>query len=110
MQQNISPLPWEWWTSNSHWRLSSADGKDGDVISASRAIDGMAVINVRPQDAAFIVKACNSHDQLKDALQEAKALLEFNGIDIDDDADYGNGVAGDIMARIAVALAAAGAE
>lgn len=57
----------------------------------------------------FIVRAANSHDQLVAALQEAKALLALNGIDIDDNADYGNGVAGDIVARIAVALAAAGA-
>jgi hypothetical protein len=72
-----TPTPWTWWTSNSHYRLTGADGRDGGVISASIARDGMPVVNVRPDDAAFIVQACNSHDALVDAL---RACLEAYGI------------------------------
>lgn len=107
MQQNISPLPW----SIEEWRGSTfIVTSDPDSDAVARVFGCHKGSEQQKADAAFIVKACNTHDQLKDALQEAKALLEFNGINIDDDADYGNGVAGDIMARIAVALAAAGAE
>lgn len=69
--------PWSWWTSNSHARLTGADGRDGGVISASISSDGMAVVNVSPADAAFIVRACNAHDQLVAALKKAVALAEI---------------------------------
>lgn len=61
-------------------------------------------------NAEFIVRACNSHDQLVAALKDAKALLELNGIDLGDAADYGNGEhAYQVVRRIHETLAAAGA-
>lgn len=46
---------WSWWSSNSHFRLSSdSSGKDGDVISASKAVDGLAVVNCKAADREFI--------------------------------------------------------
>lgn len=50
-----TPGSWSWWSSNSHYRLSSDDtGKDGDVISAVKAADGMAVINCNARNREFI--------------------------------------------------------
>jgi hypothetical protein len=60
-------------------------------------------------NAAFIVRACNSHDQLVGALREANDLLKQNGIDLNDVAHYGSERACDIVARIHSALAAGGA-
>lgn len=49
---------WQWFTSNSHNRLSSLEsGKDGDVISAFKAVDGMACVNVSKPNMAFIASA-----------------------------------------------------
>ena len=46
---------WKWFTSNSHKRLSSiASGKDGDVISAFRATDGVPCVNVSQPNMEFI--------------------------------------------------------
>jgi hypothetical protein len=60
-----TPLPWEWWTSNSHHRLSSkATGKDGDVLHAHVARDGMPCINVKQGDDEYIVHACNAYPRL----------------------------------------------
>lgn len=41
------------------------------------AIDG-ATVCMRPEDAAFIIRACNAHDDLVEALREAHDAL-FNG-------------------------------
>jgi hypothetical protein len=56
-------------------------------------------------NAAFIVRAVNSHEQLVAALKDARELLALNGIDFRDEADYGNGRASDIIERIDSALA-----
>lgn len=62
-------------------------------------------------DSEFIVRACNSHDQLVAALKDAKILLELNGVDLKDAADYGNGEhAYQTVRRIHEALAAAGEQ
>ena len=62
-----TPGPWKWFTSNSHMRLSSmATGRDGDVVGAYKAADGMAVVNVKKADADLIAVA----PELLDALQE----------------------------------------
>ncbi|HCG1391861.1 TPA: ead/Ea22-like family protein [Pseudomonas aeruginosa] len=50
--------PWEWFTSNSMARLSSIpSGKDGDVLSAFRASDGVPCVSVSQHDMAFIATA-----------------------------------------------------
>lgn len=53
-----TPWPWKWFTSNSHNRLSSvASGKDGDVISAFKAADGVPCVSVSREDMGFIEAA-----------------------------------------------------
>ncbi|AWQ50469.1 hypothetical protein B1A42_18495 [Serratia marcescens] len=53
-----TPGPWEWFTSNSIARLSSTpSGKDGDVLSAFRAFDGVPCVSVSQRDMAFIAAA-----------------------------------------------------
>lgn len=58
LAQQATPWPWKWFTSNSHNRLSSvASGKDGDVISAFKAVDGAACVSISHDDMAFIEAA-----------------------------------------------------
>ncbi|MBK4723942.1 ead/Ea22-like family protein [Pantoea agglomerans] len=58
LAQRATPWPWKWFTSNSHNRLSSVpSGKDGDVISAFKAVDGVACVSVSRADMAFIEAA-----------------------------------------------------
>ncbi|EMK1274664.1 ead/Ea22-like family protein [Serratia marcescens] len=53
-----TPGPWEWFTSNSMARLSSTpSGKDGDVLRAFRASDGVPCVSVSQRDMAFIAAA-----------------------------------------------------
>ncbi|HAT4981733.1 TPA: ead/Ea22-like family protein [Serratia marcescens] len=53
-----TPGPWEWFTSNSMARLSSIpSGKDGDVLSAFRASDGVPCVSVSQHDMTFIATA-----------------------------------------------------
>ncbi|WP_052130849.1 hypothetical protein [Erwinia typographi] len=54
------PLPWKWWTSNSHTRLTSAEGKDGDVIHAFKAVDGHTCVNVSSDNMKLIASAVNA--------------------------------------------------
>ncbi|WP_158784981.1 hypothetical protein [Pantoea sp. BAV 3049] len=55
-----SPMPWHWATSNSMARLSSASGKDGDVLSAFRASDGVPCVSVSSDNMNLIVSAVNA--------------------------------------------------
>lgn len=98
MDAKHTATPWKWWTSNSHMRLTGADGKDGGVISASIAADGIPVVNVTPDDAAFIVRACNAHDDLVTALG---AVIDFIEGKPETPAPFG---------LVRAALAAAGAK
>lgn len=84
MDARHTALPWEWWTSNSRMRLTGADGKDGGVISASIAADGLPVVNVSQANAEFIVRACNSFDDLAKTL---KGLLDCAGEEISNASD-----------------------
>lgn len=59
---------------------------------------------VQQLEAAKLVQ-----QQLVAALREANDLLALVAIDLDDEADYGNGRANEIVGRIRAALAAAGA-
>lgn len=64
-----TPGPWKWFTSNSHMRLSSlTTGRDGDVVGAYKATDGMAVVNVKKADADLIAAAPELLEALQDAL------------------------------------------
>lgn len=64
-----TPYPWKWFTSNSHNRLSSeVTGKDGDVIHAFKASDGMICVNVNQRDMAVIAAAPELLEALQDAL------------------------------------------
>ena len=66
--------PWRWWTSNSMRRLSSdPSGKDGDVLRASIATDGVADVVVSEQDQDLIAAARNALPLL---LDERDALLK----------------------------------
>ncbi|CVF69571.1 ead/Ea22-like family protein [Serratia marcescens] len=69
-----TPGPWEWFTSNSMARLSSTpSGKDGDVLSAFRASDGVPCVSVSQRDMAFIAAANPA------AVLELLAELEAKG-------------------------------
>lgn len=64
-----TPGPWKWFTSNSHMRLSSlTTGRDGDVVGAYKAADGMAVVSVKKADADLIEAAPELLEALQDAL------------------------------------------
>jgi hypothetical protein len=71
-----TPLPWEWWTSNSFKRLSSG-GKDGNVLYAYRAGDGFPDVCIKPADMEYLVHACNNYPKLVDALRDAKLQIEY---------------------------------
>lgn len=68
-----TPGPWGWFTSNSHMRLSSlTTGRDGDVVGAYKAADGMAVVSVKKSDADLIAAA----PELLEALQAAMEWID----------------------------------
>lgn len=58
------PLPWKWWTSNSNTRLTSAVGKDGDVIHAVKAVDGHTCVNISSDNMNLIASAVNALPEL----------------------------------------------
>jgi len=77
-----TPYPWRWFTSNSHARLSSeVTGKDGDVIHAYKAHDGMACVNVKQCDMAVIATAPEllHHLQLMVEDYESRARDIYDG-------------------------------
>lgn len=95
MSKEISPLPWE----NGTGHITDASG-DG-IVQCFRALRGDKEAN-----AAFIVKACNSHDQLVEAV---KAFVKY------DAGDHNDGVTmmldyEDARTKCIAALAAAGAQ
>ncbi|WP_456309816.1 hypothetical protein [Serratia proteamaculans] len=84
LAQRATPWPWKWFTSNSHNRLSSVpSGKDGDVISAFKAVDGVACVSVSRADMAFIeaahpgavIELITSNEILSHEFEETKQLL-----------------------------------
>jgi hypothetical protein len=53
-----TPGPWEWWTSNSWFRLRHSDrGVSTDVLMPVVLKDGQATIDVSPADMALIEAA-----------------------------------------------------
>lgn len=72
----MTPGPWKWFTSNSMKRLSSeATGKDGDVISAYVARDGVPCVSVKEEDMAVLEAA----PELLEALEWALTKVRFIG-------------------------------
>ncbi|MET3654062.1 hypothetical protein [Dyella japonica] len=68
---DFTPGPWSWWTSNSVKRLTAERGRNGGVLSAIRCSDGMADIEVKPEDARLIAAA----PDLLDALEVSLAFV-----------------------------------
>jgi hypothetical protein len=69
-----TPGPWTWWTSNSIRRLSSdPSGKDGDVLHAFVARDGVPDVTVSEDDAALIAAAVNALPVLLFELERLRA-------------------------------------
>jgi hypothetical protein len=64
-----TPGPWEWWTSNSLKRLSAGD-RDGKVLSAYVARDGVADVTVAESDMALIAVAPELLEFVKDWLAD----------------------------------------
>lgn len=95
LAQAAGGIGWTWWTSNSTLRLTSDRGsKDGDVLSAYRAADGVANIDCPEQYRAYIEAASpaavlNLHAELDRVTAERDALQQrLNAADqrIDDQA------------------------
>ncbi|WP_236588803.1 ead/Ea22-like family protein [Serratia ureilytica] len=79
-----TPGPWEWFTSNSMARLSSIpSGKDGDVLSAFRASDGVPCVSVSQYDMAFIAAANPAVvlELLSELEAKDKRIAELEGIE-----------------------------
>lgn len=77
-----TPYPWRWFTSNSHNRLSSeVTGKDGDVIHAFRASDGMVCVNVNQRDMAVIAAAPELLEELRHMVKkyESEIIDRYEG-------------------------------
>jgi hypothetical protein len=92
-----TPTPWETGT-----KVPTAIyAINGDPISIC---DGMGEHQSDRANAAFIVRSVNSHELLVAALDDARELLALNGVNSTDTADYGNGRADEIIARIDEAL------
>jgi len=63
-------------------RLSSKpSGKDGDVLHAFRATDGVPCVAVSDADAALIADAVNSLERLLAIAEAADALVTSWGVD-----------------------------
>ncbi len=79
LAQQATLGPWKWFTSNSHNRLSSVpNGKDGDVISAFKAADGVRCVSVSREDMGFIEAAHpGAVLELIERLEAAEKLAEF---------------------------------
>jgi hypothetical protein len=100
-----TPTPWE--TDGRAVRSSGPCGRQLCIFSAS--------VNGRPFDetydeaaanAAFTVRAVNSHDQLLAALKEAKSMLRVVSLDEEGDYEYRNSWRKGV-AKIDAAIAAA---
>jgi hypothetical protein len=75
--------PWEVWSSNSHIRIS-AGGKDGAVLHATRAADGMAVVVISEADARRIVACVNACAGISDKALESWLNAPQNQMGIKD--------------------------
>lgn len=66
--------PWEWFTSNSHKRLSSVmSGKDGDVLYAYNDSTGFPMVGCNERDMALIAAAPELLEALQSLIEAMKA-------------------------------------
>lgn len=73
LMERATPGEWEWWTSNSTRRLSVRHGRDGGVLHAYLASDGLADISVSDENAALIAAAVNFLRAHSDSLRRDAA-------------------------------------
>lgn len=100
-------------TATPQWEIDGKDGKAVLIVDANTDPDAMEQNGIRvygpdrEKIAADVIRACNAHDDLVKALQEAKQHLEYIG--------YGDGfersgaIESKLPEQIAAALAKAGA-
>jgi hypothetical protein len=70
------PLPWRWWTSNSHRRLKSDDAP-GEVAYGTKQRDGgVDDIVIDERDMAHLENAANRLPAYIDALDEMERRIE----------------------------------
>lgn len=74
-----TPGPWEWRTSNSMRRLS-AGGKDGAVLHAYIASDGVPCLHVREEDMPVIAAAPELAEALKWYAEQAEGCRKIGSI------------------------------
>ncbi len=83
------------------WSCKTTPGSDHTLCTVFSVPAGKGVArHVVPEDAAFIVRTCNSHE----------ALLEACKIALDKMEDYAPKMWGEEIARIKAAIAAEGGE
>jgi hypothetical protein len=70
-----TPLPWRFWTSNSHRRLKS-DATPGHVAYGREQSDGTDDIVISEADMALIEAACNELPLMLDAMAEHERRME----------------------------------
>lgn len=97
LAQRATPWPWKWFTSNSHNRLSSVpSGKDGDVISAFKAVDGVSCVSVSRADMAFIeashpgtvlelIDRIEAAERERDEYAEGERLTAIKNVELQDE-------------------------
>jgi len=78
-----TPTPWE--VNDDDSGIIGTWGPDEDdwglICATDYAISSSVPEEQRPANAAFIVKACNAHDELVEALKTAIQVMKDNEID-----------------------------
>jgi hypothetical protein len=82
-----TPTPWDLWTSNSYRRIVAREG--GHILYGTQHPDGTGdLVFSNPEDAEFMVRAVNTHDDTVKALEVAEAALTTLVRDLDPGASY----------------------
>ena len=68
-----TPSPWH----IDQWRKITAQGETLSICGVSQPTGRVADDDIGYANAAFIVQACNSHDDLVAALEDLLGMLEF---------------------------------
>lgn len=70
-----TPTPWELWTSNSYRRIKSKNGPP--VLYGTQHKDGTGdLVFANPEDAEFLIRAVNIHDEMLDVLRSVTEALD----------------------------------
>lgn len=69
--------PWEWWTSNSHRRLTAEDRQDGGVAYGTSQRDGCGDIVIGEADMAFTEHAREDVPDMLAKIESLTADVEF---------------------------------